>query len=281
MLTRKPQSDATPSGPTPAEIELAYEAAQAVVTTHRRLAEWLKVGMTLGQIDRFVAEQLEDLKSRSCFLGYKVPRLPPFPSHACLSLNECVVHGTAGYYTKPMQPGDVLKIDIGVFRRGWVGDAGWTYGFREVSPEVRRLMESGKESLRRGVQELGPGKPLINWAKTVQGCVEEEYGFHLVRGLGGHGYGKRLHDKPFVSNVVPADRAEWPEAFEHLRPGTMMAVEPMIGLGTGATRSDPRKWPVFIADGSVSVHYEHDVLVTPTGPRVLTEGLEQLPDIVG
>jgi len=278
---RTPQSVKEVPSLSEADIELAYAAAQAVVQTHHRLADWLRVGMTLAQIDRFIADQLLDLQCRSCFLHYKVPRLPPFPSHACLSLNDCVVHGTAGYCTRPLIKGDVLKIDIGVWRRNWVGDAGWTYAFGEVSPEVRRLMESGKESLRRGVKELRPGRLLIEWARTVQTCVEKEYGFHLVRGLGGHGYGKKLHEKPFVSNVLPTESGEWPEAFEYLRPGMLIAVEPMIGMTTAATRSESRRWPVYIADGSMSVHYEHDVLITPAGPRVLTEGMENLPDIVG
>lgn len=269
--------------PAEGEIQLAYEAAQAVVTIHRRLAEWMRVGMTLGRIDGFIAEQLDDLGCRSCFHKYRgVKGLPPFPSFACLGVNQCVVHGTAGYYEQPLRPGDVLKVDIGVTKRGWIGDAGWTYGFKQVEPEVKKLMDCGKESLRRGILTLRPSNMLIEWARAVQGYVEGECGFHLVRGLGGHGYrGTRLHEKPFVSNVVPQHRGEWPEGFEYLKPGTFLAVEPMIGLTTAETRSDSGRWPVFIADGSMSVHYEHDVLVTPDGPRVLTHGLDELPDLVG
>lgn len=267
---------------------LAYDAAQRVVTTHKRLAEWLRVGRTLPQIDRFVAETLEDLQCRSCFLGYQVPRSPKFPSHACLSVNECVVHGTAGAYTEPMKPGDVLKIDIGVLYKGWIGDAAWTYVFRETTPTVERLMACGKEALRRGVPELRPGNNYLAWARTVQTYVEQECGFHLVRGLGGHGYyGRRLHAPPFVSNVVPGGgvewvlRSEWPDALTPCEPGTLVAVEPMIAVGTGEVVSRGRDWPIYTADGSLSVHYEHDVLITAGGPRVLTEGLESLPDVVG
>lgn len=274
---------------TEADAQAAYEAGQRVVAVHRRLVEFLRVGQTLAQIDHFVYRTLEDLGCRSCFYMYRQPRLPAFPSYACLSVNDCIVHGTAGYYEAPMKEGDILKIDIGVVYRGWIGDAAWTYVFKGYpSDEARRLMEAGKVSLERGIREMTPGRQLIHWAETVQKTVEEEYGFHLVRGLGGHGYfRKKLHEAPFISNVVPSDFArhrgsfEWPDALRPWHPGTIVAVEPMVALGTSRTVSRPREWPVFTADGSLSVHYEHDVLVTEEGPKVLTEGLEGMPDIVG
>lgn len=264
-----------------ADAEAAHAAARKVVETHRRLADFLRHGQTLAQIDQFVAKNLAELGCRSCFLGYKVGRSPAFPSHACLSVNECVVHGTAGYLTRPLREGDVLKVDIGVWHQGWVGDAAWTYLFAPVQPEVRRLAECGKESLRRGVEQLRPGNTFLAWAQAVQQHVEEECGFHLVRGLGGHGYGKRLHAPPFVANSVPTYSGEWPDALTPCSPGTLVAVEPMLAIGTGETFQRGREWPVFTKDGSMSVHYEHDVLITEDGPRVLTAGLEQVNDVVG
>lgn len=261
-------------------VDAAYASAQKVVETHRRLSAFLHAGLTLADVDRFVAGTLEDLSCRSCFLGYRTGKSPPFPSHACLSLNDCIVHGTAGYYTPPLKHGDLLKIDIGVTYRGWIGDAAWTYSFGEPTPEVRRLMDCGKESLRRGVAALRPGNTYMAWARAVQGYVEGECGFHLVRGLGGHGYGRRLHEAPYISNVVPGAWGEWREGGQACKPGTLLAVEPMIGMGTGKTRHVGNEWPVYTADGSLSVHYEHDVLVTEDGPRVLTEGLEETRDVV-
>lgn len=260
----------------------ALDAAQKVVETHRKLSAFLAKGQTLAQIDSFVAKTLDDLGCKSCFLGYRQrPSDPKFPSYACLSLNECVVHGTAGYYILPVQPGDVLKIDIGVSFRGWIGDAAWTYVFGQPTEQVRRLMDCGKESLKRGIATLRPGNTYMAWARAVQGCVEEEFKFHLVRGLGGHGYGRKLHAPPFVSNVVPSQSGEWHEGNQPIEAGTLLAVEPMIGVGTGQIRQKRGEWPIFIQDGSMSVHYEHDVLVTDTGPRVLTAGLESLPDVIG
>ncbi len=262
------------------EAEQAYIAAQKVVEMHRRLVSFLAVGQTLGQIDRFVGEQLADMKCKSCFRGYRPGGLPPFPSHACLSVNACVVHGTAGYYEPPMRPGDVLKIDIGVLHRGWIGDAAWTYVFGEPSPEVRKLLDAGKESLRRGIEQLRPGNTYKDWARAVQGHVEDEQRLHLVRGLGGHGYGRKLHTPPFVSNVVPTYPGEWPDSDRPCEPGVLVAVEPMIAIGTWRTSQEAGTWPIFSADGSLSSHHEHDVLITEDGPRVMTEGLDDLPDVI-
>lgn len=268
------------------EADLARAAAAKVVETHQRLVEFLRVGQTLAQIDSFVARTLEDLSCRSAFLGYRVPRSPAFPSHACLSLNDCIVHGTAGSVTTPIREGDVLKIDIGVIHKGWIGDAAWTYAFKHADDVSARLMACGREALRRGVRTLRPPNTYIEWARAVQAHVEHECGFHLVRGLGGHGYGRKLHARPFVSNTLPLSRGEWPDAQTPCTAGTLVAVEPMIAAGTGETiqRESPRvglEWPVHTADGSMSVHYEHDVLITSDAPEILTLALENLPDIVG
>lgn len=262
------------------DVKGAADAAEMVVRVHERLADFLAHGQTLAHIDNFVAQTLDDLGCKSCFRGYRVPRMPPFPSHACLSVNECVVHGTAGYLTRPMEGGDVLKVDIGVSYHGWIGDAAWTYSFGKPSDQVRRLMDSGKNSLKLGCAELRPGNTFMAWARTVQQHVERECGFHLIRGLGGHGYGRRLHEPPFISNVVPAFSGEWPDGARHCEPGTLIAVEPMIAIGTGQTAQARSEWPIFTADGSLAVHYEHDVLITAEGPQVLTAGLEQIDDVI-
>lgn len=248
--------------------------------THHALSGFLRVGQELGEVDAFVGQQLKRLGAKSCFLRYRVPRLPAFPSQACLSVNACVVHGTSTTLGRALAAGDVLKIDIGTTKGGWIGDAAWTYVFGEPTEEVARLCAAGKESLRRGVAELHPGNKLIAWAKAVQGHVEGECGFHLVRGLGGHGYGKRLHESPWVSNVVPTFPGEWPDALMEVRAGMLLAVEPMIAVGTGMTSSDDGAWPIYSADGSMTVHYESDVLVGEDGPEDLTAGLFDLEDVI-
>jgi methionyl aminopeptidase len=269
-----------PNTPTTA-ADHAAAAAKRVVQIHQRLAEWLREGQTLAQIDAFVADNLRDLGCKSCFLGYKVPRSPAFPSFSCLSPNDCVVHGTAGFYTKPMQEGDVLSIDIGVRYKGWIGDAAWTYVFKSMDDVRARLTRCGRESITAGVAQLRPGNVYLDFARAVQQVVEKTYGFHCVRGLGGHGYGRSLHEPPYVSNAVPNYAGEWPDAQTPIRPGTLLAVEPMIAVGTNKVVQKRGEWPVFTADGSLSVHYEHDIYIDDDGPVVLTEGLDDLPDVVG
>lgn len=259
----------------------AIEAAACVVEVHRRLVGFLRRGQTLAEIDAFAARQLEDLDAASCFKGYRVRGHPPFPSHTCLSPNDCVVHGTHDMTTKPLEPGDLLSIDVGVRKHGWIGDAAWTYAIGMRDETATLLMSAGRESLSRGIDALQPGKPLVDFARAVQGHVERERGLCLIRGLGGHGYGKSLHAPPYVSNVVPTYPGEWREAFEPVRPGMLLAVEPMISLGSTETVANGREWPLRTADGSLSVHYEADVLVTADGPVNLTAGLFELPEVIG
>lgn len=265
----------------PRHIQGVKAAADRVCRVHESLTEFIAPGKTLAEIDAHVADTLVRLNSRSCFLRYRVPGLGPFPSHSCLSLNECVVHGTHLDVTRPLEAGDVLSIDIGVLHNGWIGDAAWTYGLVEVSDTARRLMDVGIDSLRRGIKAMQPGRPLIDWARAVQQCVEKDAGFSLIRGLGGHGYGKTLHAAPFIANVVPTTPNEWPDAFRVFEPGLLLAVEPMLAAGRYETTSTPGAWPICSADGSLTVHYEADVLITEDGPDVLTADMFQLPDIVG
>lgn len=262
--------------------DAAQRAAECVVETHRALSEWLRIGVRVPEIDRFVAETHRKLGCKSCFLGYRVRGVPPFPSHACLSVNSCLVHGTAASHVEPLVEGDVLKIDIGVTHRGWIGDAAWTYVFGEPTEVVGRLTACGKESIRRGIETLRAGRPLLDWARTLQGYVEGECGFYLARGLGGHGIGRTLHGPPFIHNTVPTGEnlSEVSDVSVLLRSGMLLAVEPMIGVGTGRVVQEQGGWPIHMADGSQCVHYEHDVLVTDAGPRVLTAGLEELSDII-
>ena len=265
------------------DVAAAREAAQRVRRTHEMLVPFLREGRTLAEIDQEIARILDTLDSKSCFIRYRAGgSMPPYPNHACLSVNDCVVHGTSEAHTQPLRPGDILKVDIGLFHKGWVGDAAWTYAIAHASDTALKLMACGRESLAEGIKELAPGNTLLSWARTVQHIVEQKHGFHCVRRLGGHGIGfKKLHGKPWVSNVVPTFPGEWPEALSMCEPGMLLAVEPMIGAGTGEIKDHPRAWPIHTADASLAVHYEADVLITDNGPLDLTEGMSELPDIVG
>ena len=136
--------------------------------------------------------------------------------------------------------------------------------------DVKALLACGRESLRRGIAAMVTGRPLVDWARAVQTCVETECGFSLVRGLGGHGYGRKLHGPPFVSNVLPSYRGEWPDAFRTFEPGMLIAVEPILTSGSGKVVEDADGWTVRTQDGKPAVHYEHTILVTRDRPVLLT-----------
>lgn len=263
------------------DVTLAVEAATRVVRVHEALVDILKPGITAIEIDQFVGRTLESLDCTSCFLGYKVRGHPPYPSHACISVNDCIVHGTHLSEREPLAPGDLLKIDVGVRHRGFIGDAAWTYSVATQTELGRRLQLSGRTSLQLGIDAMIAGRPLVDWARAVQDHVERVCGFHLVRGLGGHGIGRSLHEPPFISNVVPSYPGEWSEAWKPFEVGMLVAVEPMIAVSSSEIRTSGREWPIRTADGSLSVHYEADVLVTADGPRNLTGALFDLPEIVG
>ena len=263
------------------EIEAARCSAQCVVEIHKSLTDYLRAGLTLPEIDSFVARQLRSLNCKSAFLKYRIPGQPPFPSHSCLSVNDCVVHGTHIMEHSPLASGDLISIDIGVKHNGWIGDAAWTWAIDHATDENASLMKAGRESLVAGVAAMQPNRPLMDFAKAVQAVAEGEYGFHLVRGLGGHGYGKTLHAPPFVSNVVPAHPSEWPDAWRNFESGMLIAVEPMLAVGTGEIEHKRGTWPIFSADHSTSVHFEADVLIGEDGPVDLTAELHDLPSIVG
>jgi methionyl aminopeptidase len=264
-----------------ADMDAARASAARVCRVHEALVEFLRAGLTLSQVDEFVGETLAKLDATSAFLRYRASGYPPFPSQSCLSPNDVVVHGTHLMSDAGLVEGDLLSVDIGVLHKGWVGDAAWTYAIGSVSDENLRLLRTGRQSLFDGIDAIAQGRPLLDWARAVQHCVEDQAGMSLVRGLGGHGYGRTLHGPPFISNVVPTVPGEWPDAFRVWKPGMLIAVEPMLNLGAHDVVSDPGAWPIRTRDGSNSAHYEADLLIGDDGVEVLTADMFKLPDVVG
>jgi methionyl aminopeptidase len=259
----------------------AIAAAAKVVEVYQRLVHEIQVGQKLPQIDQTIQKIIEQLKCKSCFFRYRIPHKPPFPSQACLSVNDCIVHGTAGYYNLPLKEGDLLKVDIGISYQGWLADVGWTFSIRSfASEQAERLMACGKRSLLESIDKLRHGRPASDWADSVQNIVESE-GFHVCRYFGGHGYGKKLHEPPHISNRRSSDLDPWPEGQTLLQKGMLLAVEPMIAAGTHEVRSTVAGWPAFTADGSLTAHYEADILIQEDGPVNLTAGMNNLPEIIG
>lgn len=249
-------------------------ATDKVVEMHRRLVEFIREGHHLAEVEAFVIKNLADMRCKSAFHMYQRGRLK-FPSHACYSVNNCIVHGTAAFpYEHQLRRGDVLKIDIGISYQGWIGDAAWTYVIGEMTEEARRLMDAGKAALALGIPTVKAGASVNDWAAAVQ-SVEQTHRVHMVESLGGHGVSRKLHDVPYIPNRVDPQ-------YENLKfqPNTMVAVEPMIALGTHKIMGKRDSWPIYTADGSKSAHFEHDLFIGTSETIVLTKGLEDLPEVL-
>lgn len=253
-------------------LEALQESAAKCIELHNRVATFVKEGMKLFQIDDFIKKNLKELGCRSAFYGYKSGRLPPFPAQACLSVNDCIVHGTPGYYTLPLKATDLLKVDIGVVHKGYISDLGWTYAIKEKTESTEKLIRCGKEAIRRGIAEVGYNKPINAYTRAVQECVETDYSLFVIEALGGHFFGKRLHESPFIPN------SGYNPSEERFPLGTV-AVEPMIGLTTGEAVFDG--WPVCTQDGGYSSHFEHNLLIRESEVILLSVDLEKVPEIIG
>lgn len=252
----------------------SQSVADKVVEMHRRLAGFVRVGMTTIDIEKFVIASLDDLKCKSAFYLYQRDR-KKFPSHACYSINNVIVHGTAVSWGRPLRDGDLLKIDIGIRYQGSIGDAAWTYAVGSISEEAQRLLSCAKKAMDAGLKMVRYNCLVKDWAHAAHASVMKD-GFHMVEGLGGHGISAKLHDLPYISNR--ADDIDWSES--RFQAGTVVAVEPMISAGTSKTKHKVGQWPIETADGSLSVHLEHDLFIRESDTVVLTKGLEELPEVL-
>ena len=196
------------------------------------------------------------------YKGYKPsPSVPPFPGTICAAVNEQVVHGFP--LPRKLREGEIVGIDIGATLDGWVGDACYTYPVGNVSPRARRLLDVTRECLEAGVAEVRPGKRLGDVGAAIQE-VAESGGYGLVRELGGHGVGRKLHEEPHVNHFGKRGRGM------RLREGMTFTIEPMINEGTAEIRLLKDGWTVVTADGKLSAQYEHTVAVTAGGAEILT-----------
>jgi methionyl aminopeptidase len=188
-----------------------------------------------------------------------------FPANSCISINEEVVHGIPRRRRK-LKTGDIVSVDIGVKLKGYCGDAAWTYPVGEVSPEAARLLEVGRAALEKGVEACRAMGRVSDIGRAIQTFVEGE-GYHVVKKFVGHGIGTKLHEDPQVPNYVDKGILKQDPV---LKPGLVLAIEPMVNAGTEEVETLDDGWTVVTKDRGLSVHFEHTVAVTPEGPRVLT-----------
>ena len=243
---------------TPEQIEGIRRAARAARSVLDFIAPFVKPGVSTKELDERIYEYItETLGGEPTFLGYR-----GFPASACISINEEVVHGIPSP-ERVIKPGDVVKIDVGVTLDGFVGDVADTFLVEPASELAKRLVKATREAFWKAVKVIKEGARLGDIGHAVQSHVAR-YGFRPVRELAGHGVGVKLHEDPLVPNYGR------PGEGLRLRAGMTLAIEPMISAGTARVRTLPDGWTVVTADGSLAAHYEHDVLVKPTGAEVLS-----------
>jgi methionyl aminopeptidase len=242
---------------TPAQLEVMRAAGLVVASTLQRLSESVRPGVTTAELDGIAREHIRAAGATSNFLGYH-----GFPAVICTSVNDEVVHGIPGDRT--LADGDLLSIDCGAIVDGWHGDAAITIAVGQASTADTELMRVTREALQRGIAALKPGAHVgdVGWA--IQAFVESESSLGIVEGYTGHGIGTAMHMPPDVPNVGR------PGHGPKLRPGMVIAIEPMITAGDPATHTLDDGWTVVTDDGARAAHFEHTVAITAEGPRVLT-----------
>lgn len=238
------------------EIHLMRAACRVAARVLDDLCRWIEPGQTTHDVDKFAKARIEQLGGRSAFLGYK-----GYPCHTCLSVNDEVVHGIAG--PRVLQFGDLVSIDVGVMVNGYIGDNARTIAVGGCTVAAQRLMDVTEAALRDGIAAASNGNRVSDISKAVQKHVEG-HGFSVVREFVGHGVGRGMHEEPQIPNFF--DGRPGPK----LRPGMTLAIEPMVNYGKPAVKILKDGWTVVSRDGSLSAHFEHTVLITESGPEILT-----------
>lgn len=242
----------------PEEIEFIRQSSLLVSKTHAEVCKSIRPGVQTAELDRIAETFIRDHGAKPAFKGYR-----GFPATLCISVNEQVVHGFPS--VREVKEGDVLSIDCGVNMNGYFGDSAFTYPIGEVSPDARHLLKVTLESLYLGIEQASPGKRIGDIGYAIQQHTEKLNGYGVVRELVGHGVGKKLHEEPDVPNYGKRGNGL------RLQPGMVIAIEPMINLGTFKVRQLKDGWTIITADGKASAHFEHTVAVTEKGPDILSD----------
>lgn len=238
------------------EIELIRESSLLVGKTLAEIAKIIRPGVTTLEMDKIASEFIQDHKAVAGFLGYN-----GFPNSICASVNSAVVHGIPN--DKPLESGDIVSVDIGVVKNGYWGDSAYTFGVGELSAECRQLLDVTKESLNKAIEEAVAGKRLGDIGYAVQQYAES-FGYGVVRDLVGHGVGRDLHEAPEVPNFGKRGQGM------QLMSGLVIAIEPMINMGTRNVRQLKDGWTIQTADGKPSAHYEHTLVIRKNRAEVLS-----------
>lgn len=241
-----------------AEAEIMRQSCLLVGQAHAEIAKLLKPGVTTSKLDMVAEEFIRQNGATPSFKNYR-----GYPFATCISVNDAVVHGFPN--NKELKDGDLISIDIGVFKNGYHGDSAYTYGIGNIVNEVKQLMRVTKESLYKGIEKAVAGNRVGDIAYAIQEHTERKHGYGVVRELVGHGLGKELHEDPQVPNY--GKRGTGPKMKENL----VLAIEPMINLGSKEVYTEEDGWTVRTRDGKPSVHFEHDVCVKRNTALILSD----------
>ena len=238
------------------EIEIMRRAGAIVAGALDMVGREIRPGMTTAQLDALVEDYIRSAGAIPAFKGYQ-----GFPASACISIDDEVVHGIPG--KRRIKEGEIVSIDVGSIVDGFHGDSARTYPVGEISASKQQLMECTYQSLMNGIDKARKGNRLGQVSTAVQ-QVAEAQGYGVVRRLVGHGIGRELWEEPQVPNFgSPSDGPV-------LQSGMVVAIEPMVNMGTYEVRTMPDGWTVVTADGQPSAHFEHTVAITDKGPDILT-----------
>ncbi|MEZ4291521.1 MAG: type I methionyl aminopeptidase [Myxococcota bacterium] len=242
------------------EIELMRDIGHFTAEILLELRERARPGVTTATLDEYAARALEKRGLTSPFLGY-APGGSPYPAVLCTSVNDEIVHGIPG--PRELREGDIISLDFGVELRGWHGDSAVTIAVGGIDSEAKKLIETTHEALDEGIAQMVPGNRLSDIGHAVE-CRATKEGYGVVEQFVGHGIGRRMHEPPQVPNYGRPGRGP------RLKPGMVFAIEPMVNIGSERVRVLDDEWTAVTADGSLSAHFEHTVLITDNGPEVLT-----------
>ena len=239
------------------EIALMAEAGRITAEALKAVGEIIAPGITTEELDRLAHHLIIEKGGEPAFKGYR-----GYPASICSSVNEQVVHGIPS--GRKLKQGDIVSVDLGVKYRGFFGDSAATYAVGAVSPAARRLMQATEEALWLGIAQAVAGNRISDISHAIQKHAEAK-GFSIVRSFVGHGIGGSLHEEPQVPNFGPPGKGP------RLIKGMAIAIEPMVNAGGWQVRILDDGWTAVTADGSLSAHYEHTVVITGAEPYVLTK----------
>jgi methionyl aminopeptidase len=251
----------------PREISLMRQAGLAVWQAHQIVGKMVRPGATTWEIDRAVEGHFDSLGAVPLFKNYpnSAKRKKAFPAVTCMSVNEAVVHGIPN--NRPLKEGDIVSVDTGCRLNGWCGDAAYTYKVGRVSSDVQKLLDVTEQTLNLAIELLGVKS---YWSQIAEQMAQyvRDHGYSSVENFVGHGIGREMHEDPQVPNY--ASRTLRGSADFRIEPGLVIAVEPMVNMGTKRVKILADDWTQVTADGKFSAHFEHTIAITPDGPTLLT-----------